>query len=292
MIGARRSRPKRGRCARFRRLALDVLRQVAGLTLSTGLLLGASNSVAASLQISPVIVDFAGDTQATGLTLHNPGDKPLYGQVRVFRWDQSTGEDQLVPTDDLIASPPLIQVAPNSEQLVRLVKRNATASVIEGSYRLLIDELPAAEDNPAAGVTIRLRYSVPVFIASSVPTAQPILQWHVSKENNQWWLLVHNGGNRHAQIAAIDIKSASGKTFPINKGLLGYVLPGRSRRWQLPIAADAPLGKQAIIHAMINASPIDSPIDIDANAANAANALTRASDSDVHVSTDAAPVTR
>jgi fimbrial chaperone protein len=42
-------------------------------------------SHAAVLQISPVMVDFDPSAVATGVTLRNPGDVPLYGQVRIFR---------------------------------------------------------------------------------------------------------------------------------------------------------------------------------------------------------------
>ncbi len=44
---------------------------------------------AATLQISPVMVDLQPNESATGMTMINPGDRPLYGQMRVYRWDQS-----------------------------------------------------------------------------------------------------------------------------------------------------------------------------------------------------------
>ncbi len=69
------------------------------------------------------MVDMSADANATGITLKNPGEKPLFGQVRVFRWDQASGEDTLTPTQDLVASPPLIQIGAHADQLVRLVRR-------------------------------------------------------------------------------------------------------------------------------------------------------------------------
>lgn len=86
---------------------------------------------AATLQISPVMVDMSADANATGITLKNPGEKPLFGQVRVFRWDQASGEDTLTPTQDLVASPPLIQIAAHADQLVRLVRTRAQPSAAE-----------------------------------------------------------------------------------------------------------------------------------------------------------------
>ena len=50
----------------------------------------------------PVTIEFGTDDTATGITLRNPGERPVYGQVRVFRWDQPT-VDTLTPTQDLVA---------------------------------------------------------------------------------------------------------------------------------------------------------------------------------------------
>ena len=83
---------------------------------------------AATLQISPVMVDLQSSDSASGIALRNPGDSALYGQVRVFRWEQSNGNDTLTPTQELMASPPLVRIAAQTDQLVRLVR--ATASPV------------------------------------------------------------------------------------------------------------------------------------------------------------------
>ncbi|WP_347556543.1 fimbria/pilus periplasmic chaperone [Robbsia sp. KACC 23696] len=233
---------------------------------------------AASLQISPVTVEFDTQTTAVGLTLRNPGDQPLYGQVRVFLWDQADGQDQLSPTTDLIASPPLIQIAPHSEQLVRLVRRTATPAPLEQSYRLLIDELPTPAEAPSGGVTIRLRYSVPVFIAGSAGTMEqagraasagatastatvPPLDWQLFQRNGKWILRASNKGVRRAQIANVQIGDAR-RSYEINKGLLGYALAGQTREWAVPIPADATLDATESLHAMINATNSDAKVNV------------------------------
>lgn len=215
---------------------------------------------AATLQISPVLVSFGTATNATGLTLINPSDAALYGQVRVFRWAQIDGEDQLTPTEDLIASPPLIQVAGKAEQLVRLVRRTASATPIEQSYRLLIDELPAPDENNPGGVTIRLRYSVPVFVEPAQADKQPILTWQLANTAGHWILSVLNTGARHAQISAVTVLGTNGTSYTISKGLLGYALAGAGRSWQVALPNDAPIANGSKIHAMINAVPSDATV--------------------------------
>ena len=130
---------------------------------------------AAVLQVSPVMVDFDANAMATGVTLRNPGDVPLYGQVRVFRWDQMAGEDQLANTDELIVSPPLIEIPAKGQQLVRLVRRTLQPIQTEQSYRLLIDEVAIPGEPKVPGVTLRLRYSVPVFIRPAIGEYRPRL---------------------------------------------------------------------------------------------------------------------
>jgi fimbrial chaperone protein len=215
---------------------------------------------AATLQISPVLVNFGAATNATGLTLINPSDAALYGQVRVFRWAQINGEDQLTPTEDLIASPPLIQVAGKADQLVRLVRRTTSSTPIEQSYRLLIDELPAPDENNPGGVTIRLRYSVPVFVEPSQPNQQPVLTWQLEHSAGHWVLNVLNTGVRHAQISAVTVLGTTGTTYTISKGLLGYALAGAGRSWQVPLPNDASIANGSKIHAMINAVPSDATV--------------------------------
>ena len=215
---------------------------------------------AATLQISPVSVNFGATTNASGLTLINPSDAALYGQVRVFRWTQANGDDQLSPTEDLIASPPLIQVAGKANQLVRLVRRQSAPVAVEQSYRLLIDELPSPEDNNGGGVTIRLRYSVPVFIEPALPDAQATLTWHLAHTAGHWILSVKNTGVRHAQISGVTVYSPDGAPYIVSKGLLGYALAGAGRSWQVDLPNNAAIVNGSKIHAMINAAPSDATV--------------------------------
>jgi fimbrial chaperone protein len=217
---------------------------------------------AATLQIAPVTVEMSADTVATGITLSNPGDTPLYGQVRVFRWDQQQGDDALTPTQDVVASPPLIEIPAHADQLVRLVHA-APRGVGEQNYRLLIDELPPPGTAATNGVTIRLRYSVPVFVEPPGPTGEPQLSWRLVKSGQNWLLRVDNAGTGRAQIATVQLIVPSGRVYEINDGLLGYALAGRSRQWQVPLPADADVGGAVKVRASINTQPAQAPVIVD-----------------------------
>jgi fimbrial chaperone protein len=247
-------RPSAARAA-CRHLFVSFLR----MGLGAGLCLGAHGMAhSASLQISPVTVSLRADEAATALTLSNDGAEPLYGQVRVFRWDQANGEDALQPTQDVVASPPLIQVGPNSHQVIRLLRVKSEPPATEQTYRVLIDEIAPPGAVQESGVTVRLRYSVPVFISPSVNT-QAELQWRLWRNEGGWMLEAVNQGTRRAQISAVQLVAGS-HVYDLNKGLMGYALAGRARRWQLPLPADAPLGGSLKIRARINSSPVEAAV--------------------------------
>ncbi|MFM0738887.1 fimbria/pilus periplasmic chaperone [Paraburkholderia xenovorans] len=223
----------------------------------------APHAHAATLQISPVMVDMQADANATGITLKNPGEKPLFGQVRVFRWDQANDDDTLTPTQDLVASPPLIQIAGHAEQLVRLVRTNPAPSAAEQGYRVLIDELPEPDAAPTSGVTIRLRYSVPVFVEPASDIGQPKLAWHLSRSEQSWLLRVVNTGKKRAQIAAVELVDKAGNTYLINKGLLGYALAGRERHWPVTLPDSAAQNGPLKVRAAVNSLPAEAVVSVD-----------------------------
>ncbi|WP_322024256.1 molecular chaperone [Burkholderia sp. BCC1977] len=231
------------------RIAMPVLAAVLGV-----------QAHASTLQISPVMVELHADQPAAGVSLRNTGDKPLYGQVRVFAWTQTSAGDVLVPTQGVVASPPIVQIAPNADQLVRLVRAAPGPVPAEQSYRLLIDEIPPADAAPANGVQVRLRYSVPVFVGSAVPNVQPQLDWHLEKHDDAWFLRVENHGARHAQIGALTLRNAAGESYAVSGGLFGYALAGTRREWRLPLKGGADLAGAITIVARINGQPVTANV--------------------------------
>lgn len=209
---------------------------------------------AANLQISPVMIQLRAGQGATGINMQNLGEVAVYGQVRVYQWDQKDGDDVLTPTQDVVASPPIIQIGAKSSQIIRLVRRSEQLPAGELTYRILIDEIPK-EDGPASGVDIRLRYSVPMFVLPADDRAAPALAWAVFKKDGVWMLRVRNSGTQRAQIGALELSNAAGKQFEIASGLFGYVLAGKVREWRLPTSGDADLNGTLAVKANINARP-------------------------------------
>ena len=190
---------------------------------------------AAGLQISPISLSIPSDKKADEIWLRNVSEQSVHAQVRVYRWSQAGGQDVLTPDAYMIASPPMVQVGPGQQQLVRLVRVGpmAAPAAEERSYRLLVDELPIKPQNqPKAGLNFVFRYSIPVFIAGTA-SPKPVLQWQVQESSGHAWLLVRNSGTMHGQLADVAFTPPHGKTVMALGGLAGYVLPGQYRRLEL-----------------------------------------------------------
>jgi fimbrial chaperone protein len=225
----------------------------------------AGASWSASLHVSPVSLHLDAGQRAAGITLSNPGDKPLIAQVRVFAWVQDVKDDYLLEQKDMVASPPIVTIAPQSEQLVRVVRLDHARPARELTYRLLIDELPDSVNTPNDGsVAIRIRYSVPLFVPSASQSV-PALRWELNQREGTWFMRVANSGGTHAQLSAVKLMKADGTSLSLAEGLLGYALAGGSREWRIPLR-DADAVRNLRINAMVNGAPADAAVSYDLSA--------------------------
>jgi fimbrial chaperone protein len=213
---------------------------------------------AASLQVAPVLVEVPIPAATSTLKLRNEGTKPLDAQIRIFRWTQVNGVDTLTPTDDVAASPPLASLRPNADYTVRVVRTNKEAVVKEESYRLLIDELPAAATGAAASVNIALRYSIPVFF--TVPgVAATKLTWELQPHGNKPVIVVTNAGDRRVRLAKLKFTDGKGAVAYFGDGLAGYVLGHSSRNFEVPANAKG-FGTGGVVS--MSAQGDTGPIDV------------------------------
>ena len=111
--------------------------------------------------VSPTTIRVAPGNMVATLTVKSGGPGASLGQVRVMRWHRDGGAGRLEATRDVVASPPALQMAPNQELTIRLV-RTATRPVRgEECYRVLVDQLPAMRQGGQM-VGFTLRHSVPL----------------------------------------------------------------------------------------------------------------------------------
>lgn len=190
---------------------------------------------AGSLNISTTTLDVVSPAAATSLQLGNSGTDAVDVQIRVFRWVQASGLEELQPTEAVVASPPFASIKPGQEFTVRIVHAAGGLAAPEESYRLLIDELPSARASSGLGVNFAVRYSIPVFFGAANRRASN-LAWKSNVSGHHVVLTATNTGNRRVRLASLKLRTANGGTVAGRDGLVGYVLGGASMTWTLPLA--------------------------------------------------------
>jgi fimbrial chaperone protein len=211
---------------------------LAALTLLACLL--ASEAQAASLEISPVLVNLAPGQTATTIQLTNHSGAASAIQVRAYRWTQAGDEDALAATQDIIVSPPIFTVADGAAQTIRLLFRGGGAAAAERTYRLLLDEVPPANTKNRQ-VIFALRLSLPV-IAGAASLPPPALQWRAERgSGGQTVLTARNTGAEYDKVGAIDVTLADGSHPKVAaRGTNSYVLGGAERHWVIQGGGSSP----------------------------------------------------
>lgn len=183
---------------------------------------------AASLSVSPIRLDVIHPGNTARLTLRNNGPRPMNAQVRVFQWSNVNGKDNFAETRNVIVSPPIATLPANGEMHIRLLR--ATNAPVQGeeSYRVVVDEIPDANRVQNVGITIAIRYALPLFVISP-EASKPQVSWSVRMVGGKRMLVATNNGDVHLRIANLTVGN-----LKLGKGLQGYVLGRSTRYFDLP----------------------------------------------------------
>ncbi len=240
-------------------------------------LLAIAPALASSLQVSPILLEFANSTQAQGLWLSNTGSQPLRAQVRVRAWTQGTDGERLADTADLVASPAILEIPPGQRQLVRIVRTKPANPGQEQAYRLLVNELPTASPASSPGLRFLLEYSIPVFLLPAgvtpaiertgprTPSDLSHLQAHFQHvEGNRYRLELDNRGGQRLRLSQLTHVDAKGHSTALVPGLVGYVLAGAQMQWLLTLPAAA--GEPGTLSARFNDDQVKQPLPLSAAA--------------------------
>ncbi len=175
----------------------------------SGILALCGPALATSLQVSPVLIDVPAPGAAATVTIANLSEDAVVAQARVFKWVQENGADKLVETKDVVVSPPIVKLKPNSKSVLRVVRRAKTAPQGEESYRLVIDQVPEKRRRPGTGITFAVRYSIPVFFGGLENENAPLI-WEVASKGGRTIVSATNAGSRRVRLADLKIKTGSG----------------------------------------------------------------------------------
>jgi fimbrial chaperone protein len=191
-------------------------------------------SLAGDFSVTPVRIFMTPRDRAVAVTVVNESDEPLVMQAELYTWRQKEGgEDELVPTEDMVLSPPIIKLAPKSRQVVRLARLAAPPTSEQLTYRMIVREIPEALP-PTQDLKLRiaLAFSLPVFITPAV--AQKRLVCAVDGAT-ALQATCSNSGSAYAQVRQLTLKRGAVTLASFEGG--SYILPGMRR--MLPLTAGA-----------------------------------------------------
>jgi fimbrial chaperone protein len=231
------------------------MRWIAGLA---GGLISAS-ALAATLQVSPVRITISADGKAGVVRLHNQSDVPTLVQVETLDWNEAVDLAEMPRTGEILAVPPVFEIAAGAEQVIRLALRRPLTSDTEEAYRLLITEVPREVGDGGQGVTFALRLNLPVFVTPEGALPQPV--WTLRQDGGGATLTLGNQGTAHVRIQSIALFEDGGASpvFVSDEG--GYVLAGGERSWQLDLGR-LKAGAALKVKAETNLGELEAPVDI------------------------------
>jgi fimbrial chaperone protein len=205
------------------------------MTLAAALAFTAIPAFASTLEIGPIRVQMIGEERTTTLNLRNSGTDPMTVQLRTVNWTQPNGGDDYSASNNLIASPPLVTIAPGESQVVRVVVEGLESRPNEKAYRLILDEIPLDRAGNGAGVRTALRALVPVFVTPSTES-RPNLSWTAVRSGNTITLTARNDGTARERLVAMQVTAGGA---PVAGTVEGYVLSGGTRIWSLTAPSGA-----------------------------------------------------
>jgi fimbrial chaperone protein len=210
---------------------------------------------AASLSVAPTRVELGPKDRTAVVTLQNNADEAVMVQVQTFAWPRTPATDDLEPTRELIAVPPVFSLDARAKQIIRVATRGPLREDQEQAYRLLITEVPR-DGATGSGVHFALRLSLPVFVTPA--GAQPLPSWALRPEGGTGTLELVNRGAAHLHVRRIVLR-APGRPEPVQTiETPAYVLPGQGKAW--PLSGPARAHGTLHVQAETNLGPIEASV--------------------------------
>lgn len=188
--------------------------------------------VSHSVIISPIQLNLSVKNPVGSFTITNDSAATLTYQSLALSWVQIDGQDIQQDTNDLIVTPPIVSIGPQSAQIFRVALLKPTPSLVEQSYRIVLEDISVdASKVEQTGLSFRLNHNLPVFYAPL--RGVDLVVWSIceSQIQGQSCLQMENRGNQHAKIIRFTAVSATAKeSSSISKTLLA----GSSSQWMFP----------------------------------------------------------
>jgi len=201
---------------------------------------------AGSYMVKPVRIELSTRQLRSTMQIQNLGDEPLTIQAHIVAWNAKGAEEILSDNDDILLNPPIFTVPVGHTQFLRLGLRHPPQDLKEGTYRLILEQVPGPPKPDFMGINTVLKISVPIFVKPRVPAPQ--LAWTlVRTSEEEMRLAVENRGNAHVQIRKFAVTPGGSNTAGFAEDTATYVLPNARKEWTIHSGTLAAAGKLLLL---------------------------------------------
>jgi fimbrial chaperone protein len=217
---------------------------------------------AGSFTVNPVRITLSATQAVAAITVKNDAADPTVIQLDTSSWTQHEGQDALVATSDVLATPPIITVPPGASRIIRVGLRRAPDPQHELTYRLFLREVPPPEPI-AQALRVALSLSIPVFVVPA-HVAGPQVQWHATRTHDgQIRLRARNTGQSHIQLGQLEIALADGGPPIATRKMADYLLPDNGREWTLSPSLAPGVGKVLNISSQADTGEVKARVTLE-----------------------------
>jgi len=160
-------------------------------------------------RVTPIRLELDRTSKSSVITVTNDSEADLNVQMRAFEWSQDAeGKDTYTETQEIVFFPKIMTLKKDENRIIRVgIKIPAVKK--EKTYRLFIEEIPRQEERKGAGISMVIRFGVPIFVKPlSEEPAGEISGAELSA--GKVALTVLNTGNVHFFIKAIKLSGVDG----------------------------------------------------------------------------------
>ena len=222
----------------------------------------------AEVQVNPVVILLSPAARSALVTVRNAGAEPVRFEVQVRAWDQSpAGEMLLSPTEDIVAFPPILTLAPGEERNLRIAATTPFGAV-EKTYRVFVQELPPERPDAQPQVRVLSRIGLPVFLAAARPVARAEVD-DLAVRGGKVSFRLRNTGTAHVRPSSVELMATGDGGAPLLQRSLDawYVLAGGERRYEVELpAATCPRVREVSVTVDLGAEPLRARAAVGADA--------------------------
>jgi fimbrial chaperone protein len=212
------------------------------------LLIAAANCQAGSIQLNPVRIDLSDAAKVAVLTVRNTGSEESVVQVTLNKWTPDGQAYAYEQSQELVITPTTFRLAPDQQQIVRIGLRQGPPTLVEGSYRLLVEEVPPPPLADISQTRLVIRHDVPVFVAP-MAVSKAALEISVECAADGDRLRLTNIGKVHALLRNLRLEGNSSAQFIAEWDTFDYLLPEAQKSWMLSQVAPEAGGRGFLLTA-------------------------------------------